>query len=259
VAPASACGASYADLVKAADWKRILEPVLPEGGEWAFRRHLCYRAPVDRILEGVIAGSSSFDSSASLSRVMMPLFIPRDYIVGAYSTAIADRRGFFEEEAAEIQAAVAPVLRSRETEEQALRRIVARAEGIPEDWLLAEPAGYSLVLLGEDATDAKAFLAQVVDGAATTEWPDETNAWAAQRAALISACLTAAKRSRWCRSSTHGANTQRTRSACATTTADRQTRVSERATTSSARRELAGSFCACAGRDDGRRQLQPRR
>lgn len=74
--------------MKVADWKRVVRPLLPEGVTWDFRGGLCYRAPAEMVLEGVLGEGSALDKGVYIWRVAMPLFIPNDTINLSWSTRI---------------------------------------------------------------------------------------------------------------------------------------------------------------------------
>ena len=44
--------------MKAAEWKRLVRPLLPPDEEWGFKGSLCYRRPFNGILFGVLDEAS---------------------------------------------------------------------------------------------------------------------------------------------------------------------------------------------------------
>ena len=72
------CEARAGDAVmRTAEWKRLVRPLLPVEERWEFRGSLCYRAPVGRFMFGVLAEGSAFDTGVYIWRVSMPLLVPR--------------------------------------------------------------------------------------------------------------------------------------------------------------------------------------
>ena len=141
-------------------WKRIVRPLLPEGERWEFHRDLCYRAPVGRILFGVLAEGSAFDKGNYIWCVRTPLFVPSEgsidlsysYRVGGGSNKIPAG------DVDELSAAIRHCLTEDFNEEAALVRLtVDGADTL--NTRVTEVAAYAHILLS-DLAAARQLLAR---------------------------------------------------------------------------------------------------
>lgn len=134
--------------MKAAEWKRLVRPIIPDGEHWRFRGSLCYRHPVRRFLFGVLGEGSGFDKGVYVWRVSMPLFVPAEVVILSYSYRIGGGSAKYNSaDIDEFLSAVASGFRNIPTEEGELRRLIGLATDTS-NVRLYETAAYSQVLLG---------------------------------------------------------------------------------------------------------------
>lgn len=136
--------------MRAAEWKRVVRPLIPTSERWEFRAALCYRAPVGRFLFGVLGEGSGFDSGVYLWRVSMPMFVPSDFVVLSYSRRIGGgSKKYDSADTDELSAAIAGGFRDVPTETDELRRLINDAQG-SRNLRLLDAAANSRVLLGDE-------------------------------------------------------------------------------------------------------------
>lgn len=171
--------------MKAAEWKRVVRSLLPDDGSWELRGSLCYRAPVRRVLLGVLGEGSGFDKGVYIWRVVMPLFVPSSNVVLSWSERIgggARKYYGFDEDA--LATAIAAAMEGMGSEDDALVEIVGRDDPASHNRRLHEVVGYARLLQG-DTTGAQEPLARAAAGVGRAPWEQEI----IDRARLVSSLL----------------------------------------------------------------------
>ncbi|GAA3006443.1 hypothetical protein [Actinokineospora diospyrosa] len=138
--------------MKAAVWKRQIQPLLVGNPEWKFQGAFCYRAPVVHVAYGVLAESSSYDTGTYLWRVFTPLFHALDHLDLSFSKRLDPGR-FYEGDNT-LTSAVQTVLTSMAaTDDAAKLEHIAKYDGVFKGNIqTAESAGYARYLLGRRKT-----------------------------------------------------------------------------------------------------------
>ncbi len=75
--------------MKAREWKRAVEPLLPPGGEWRTVGRLTYQVPCEWVAIGVFGESSSRGTGVYVYRARVALLVPDDDLVLTYSDRIS--------------------------------------------------------------------------------------------------------------------------------------------------------------------------
>jgi len=171
--------------MKAAEWKRVVRPLLPADGSWEFRGFLCYRLPVHRVLLGVLGEGSGFDKGVYIWRVVMPLFVPSENVVLSWSKRIGGgSRKFYKFDEDALATAIVAAIEGLRSEDDALVEILSRADTASPNRRLHEVIGYAQLLQG-DASGAQESLIRAAAGVVETPWAQEI----IDRARLISRLL----------------------------------------------------------------------
>ncbi len=171
--------------MKAAEWKQVVQPLLPADGSWEFRGFLCYRPPVHRVLLGALGEGSGFDKGVYIWRVVMPLFVPSENVVLSWSERIgggARKFDKFGEDA--LVTAIVTAIEGLRSEDDALVEILGRADAASPNRRLHEVIGYAQLLQG-DTSGAQESLIRAAAGVVETPWSQEI----IDRARLISRLL----------------------------------------------------------------------
>ena len=152
-------------------WKRIVRPLLPEGERWEFHRDLCYRAPVGRILFGLLAEGSAFDKGNYIWCVRTPLFVPSEGGIGlSYSYRVGGGSNKIPaEHVEELNAAIVHCLNENFDEEAALARLtVDGADTL--NTRVTEVAAYAHILLGDLAAAGRLLARAAAADIDRTSW-----------------------------------------------------------------------------------------
>jgi hypothetical protein len=141
--------------ITAAQWKRVVQPLLGDNDGWAFQGKLVYRTPVGWLLRGVHAGGSGFRRDhVYVQFVYMPLFVPSDFLVLSYGDQVPNGASAFVLD--DLPGPVGEALAQVPHERAGLSRIVAAGQ--------SEAACYSLLLLGREKRARKALEAPYAPG-----------------------------------------------------------------------------------------------
>ena len=136
--------------MKTADWKRVVRPLIPTDGDWAFHGSFCYRLPVHRLMLGVLAEGSAFDRGAFIRRVVMPLFPPTKHVNLSWSTRIGGgAHKYYLHDESEMQAAIKTAFSGFSTEHDEFARLVADYDPDSRNSRQHEVVGYAWIVLGD--------------------------------------------------------------------------------------------------------------
>jgi hypothetical protein len=129
--------------VSPAQWRSVVEPLLPESAAWAFRRRTTYRQPVGWLLLGIHGDASGLlKDHLYVHSLYMPLFVPTEHLVLSHGRRAAAAP------LSELAPAVKQALRDLPDERAGLKRIAARD---------SEAGRYALVLMGKPREAARAM------------------------------------------------------------------------------------------------------
>lgn len=134
--------------MKAAEWKKIVKPLLPSDDEWAFRGQLCYRRPFRCVLTGVMAEGSGFSTGVYVWQFTMPLFEPSEVITLSWSHRVGGGSNLIDSDDRDaVVAAVRTALDEIEDEAAALQRMAECATTM--NLRVEEVAGYARIYLDD--------------------------------------------------------------------------------------------------------------
>jgi len=159
--------------MKAAEWKKVVKPLMPADEDWQFRGSLCYRPPLHWFLFGVLGEGSGFDKGVYIWHVTMPLFIPTDVIDLSWSERIGGRARKYDnlDEEAPVTAIIA-VFDALGTEEDAVEQTAARGVRESRNRRVQEVVAYARILTG-DLAGAREALTLAEAGITETPWGQE--------------------------------------------------------------------------------------
>jgi len=153
--------------VKAAEWKRVVRPLLPVGQSWAFRGQLCYLQPVEWVLTGVLGEGSGFHTGVYLWQVSMPMFVPSDVVSLSFSSRVGGGARIYDtDEPAALHQAISAGLAAT-TAAEPLRVIACTS--VTKNARLFEERAYARILIG-DLDSASADLAAAAASEVTVPW-----------------------------------------------------------------------------------------
>jgi len=158
--------------VRESQWQRLVTPLLPEGHVWRVQgRRLAYRAPVGRILLGVLAEGSAAKGHRYIWRLSVPLFEPSEEVVLSYSERIGGGSSSVEvEDEAALAWAVTQAVRSLPSEESEMARLAALSPG--PNLRISETAAYANTYLG-NVERATAIMCAAQASTDDREWAGE--------------------------------------------------------------------------------------
>ena len=155
------------------EWKRLVQPMLPQDSSCGFMQRLCYRRPVGWVLCGVLAEGSAYAEAGAfyLWDVQLPLFGPRQVLDLTFSERVGGgSKTYSVDEPDELRAALSEVLaRDMPSDDEIAMRLAGGPLG---NLLWAETAAYAVAHCG-DAEQAQTLLTPVREYPAKYDWERE--------------------------------------------------------------------------------------
>lgn len=141
--------------MRAADWKRVVEPLLPDDA-WAFHGRVVHRTPVQHVVVGLLAEGSGWSTGVYLWRLRLPLFVPgEDWTLDWSQRLGGGSHTYSTDDEDELHRAISHALIHAGDEHDALRGIAEPSQQV--NWRMLEEVVGSRILLGQAAQAAKAI------------------------------------------------------------------------------------------------------